>query len=109
MKSKADKLKEEFTKETGIKDIEYWNEGMGSYVDEYVEWLENRAVVNGDETSQDQALNIACVSGSLPEVTLMNEQKLGDTFINWKELSPEKQWQRIDAMLHEIGLKVVRQ
>lgn len=55
------------------------------------------------------ALNMPVVSGSLPEVTLMNEQKLGDTFINWKELSPEKQWQRIDAMLHEIGLKVVRQ
>lgn len=83
----------------------------------YEDWMHG---INGEQCTkarkllaevqqQLKILNMPVVSGSLPEVTLMNEQKLGDTFINWKELSPEKQWQRIDAMLHEIGLKVVRQ
>jgi len=42
-------------------------------------------------------------------VDLSNEQKLGDTFINFQELSPEKQWQRIQSMLNENGLSVFRQ
>lgn len=48
------------------------------------------------------------VSYLCEDVTLMNEQKLGDTYINWLDMSPEHQWQRIDAMLHKNGLKVIR-
>jgi len=48
-------------------------------------------------------------SDSLPEVTLKNCKNLGDTYIDWNKITPEVQWQRIDFMLHEAGLKVVKQ
>jgi hypothetical protein len=62
MKSKADKLKEQFTKDTGEEYIEYTNEGMGSYIDEYVEWLENRAIVNDAKLKKEKALHKHSVS-----------------------------------------------
>jgi len=44
----------------------------------------------------------------IPEVNLGNEWHLGDTFIDWKIMSSQRQWQRIDNLLHENGLKVIR-
>lgn len=52
---------------------------------------------------------ISIFEDSESEVKLINEQKLGDSFIDWKKMSPEKQWSKIDRMLHEAGLKVVKQ
>ena len=73
------------------------------------DWFNENVRDGKEDDAGENTLPIPRVGDLLLEVALMNEQKLGDTFIDWKELSPEKQWQRIDAMLHEIGLKVVRQ
>jgi hypothetical protein len=33
---------------------------------------------------------------------------IGDTFIDWKNVSPQKQWERIVALLYEHGYIIVR-
>jgi len=48
------------------------------------------------------------ITDSLSNIALADHERLGDTFIDWKKLSPKEQWRKIDTILHENGLSVVR-
>ena len=41
-------------------------------------------------------------------VKLKDCDNLGDTFIEFKNMTPIEQWERIDNMLEEEGLQVIR-
>ena len=62
-----------------------------------------------DFLEKDSIVELLENSSFSSEVTLMNDPKLGDTYINFEKMNPEKQWQRIDSILHANGFKVVRQ
>jgi len=76
----------------------------------YTKYLNNNVFKNKTEEELNELADelIDEYEIEIPEVNLGNEWHLGDTFIDWKIMSPQRQWQRIDNLLHENGLKVVR-
>lgn len=76
-------------------------------------------ILNIDTTSKYHVCKTCSGTGIISQLTglppsnnqfvdLSNEQSLGDTFINFKEMSPDKQWQRIQSMLNENNFVIYR-